>query len=244
MPINDPGTLARELMARLRGVPDASQPSFRYAEGRQSRSPIVFRPDVDPLGQILNSQTFNQRPDPGRDAMMAERGGLPMGSDEAASLNVDPTKLNDPNWKARLRVGGFANPQMNPLEALRIARGEAPEGQGPGTIDAYDQLERLLMNRGASGGIQIAAPTAETADPNRVRHEEGHMLSYPFLGEFQKMMGSRFGVGPSAASEALAYRYQGNEDPTSLAPLVDRLLPSMGGPRVQRFQRGLKPPLP
>lgn len=245
MPVNDPTSFVRQLIARMKGTPDSAAPSFRYAEGRRSRSPIIFRPDVDPLGQILNAQTFNQRRGDmaAGDAMAAERGVPSMNADEAAALNVDPAKLASTDWKQRLRVGGVADPQMDPAAILRQARSEAPEGEGPGTTEAYDALMNMLAGSGRRGGIQVAAPTAESADPNRIHHEEGHMLSAPFLGEFQNMMRQRFGIGPSGASEALAYRYQGNEDPTGFGPMVDRVMPTLRpSSGLQRFQRGMTPP--
>lgn len=246
MPINDPTSFVRQLLARMRQTPDSGNPPFRYAEGRRSRSPIIFRPDVDPLNQILNSQTFNQRRGDmaAGDAMAAERGIPSLTPDEAAALNVDPEKLASTDWRRRLKVAGVADPNMDPAAILQQARSEAPAGaEGPGTMQAYDTLMGMLAGNPRRGGIQIAAPQgAEAADPNRIRHEEGHMLSLPFLGDFQKMMGQRFGVSPSGASEALAYRYQGNEDPTGFGPLVDRVLPGLRPtPGLQRFQKGLAP---
>lgn len=226
MPISDiPGQLSsfyRQLLAKVQGNPDEANLPFRYAENRRTRTPMIYKQDVDPNREIISDpKRFQQRRAPMVGEMEASMGEDPL----AIEMGIDPIP--------QLKVGGLFNPMGNPEMVLRDARAGVP--QGPGTTQAYDQMEELL-NRGnplrqpkrirsqGVGAIEIGAPTAETANPNVVRHEEGHAASLPFLPEALRDFGRRFGLSPEAGSEALAYQYQGTDDPTGYTPLVNPLL--------------------
>jgi hypothetical protein len=230
-------TLWRQLLAKARGTEDRADLPFRYAENRRTRVPTIFRPDVDPDQSIKNATQYMQ----GRvtDSML---GLAPPPEDEEEEKE---------QILKRLRVAGTYMPYGDPLKALRIARDEAPP-LGPSTVEAYDQMEGILRkrprihprNRGA-GVIEVSADTAEEANPNTLRHEEGHAAIQPVLSQLVKEAEKRFGVGRDGTAEALAYGYEGVEDPTGLTPIIEPLLqglyPRLGQPGkdvIDRYRKG------
>ena len=265
MPIGEPNgiqlqSLIRRLMAAAQGTPDDPNPPVRYAENRRTRTPTIFAPEVDPDGSVMADPQRVHRPDemmrPGsgsNDPLSLLLGsGLP-----GAESPVGP-------MGPRFAVAGLQDSEANPASALHDARRQATEG--PGTIDAYDQMEELLARRAnpgprspARGVMQIKAPGgAERANPYTIRHEEGHAASNPFFQEARQEFGRRFGTNTPGTAEALGYRYESGANPEARNPMelnqiVDPGLEGLLGnstldPRarqgIRRYQQGMRRPVP
>lgn len=214
----------RQLMAMRN--PDAP-PQTRYAENRRSRQPTIFRRDIDPDGKVA------QRAMQEGALFGAEMPNPEMGEDDL------PLPI----------IGGTFISGANPADELAAARRDPGNIEGPGTVQAYDQMERLLRRgKGHRGVIQIRAPQgAEEAEPIVLRHEEGHALMDPFAQAVEEEAKRRFGIRPETAREAGAYAYESaTEDPTGFAHLMPNLLQGLTvrtpeqRQALSQFKRGLR----